>query len=131
MRDVRPSLNGARILLVEDDLIILMELESILVDAGAEIVGSCQSVNAALSAIAAGGPVVALLDIRLGRQSITPVARELVALGVPFAFYTGQVNTDAIRKEWPQCKVISKPSTPEMIVAAVADMLAQDSRTLV
>lgn len=35
------SLDAMRVLVVEDDLLILMELECILSEAGAEVVGGC------------------------------------------------------------------------------------------
>jgi hypothetical protein len=38
---VVPALRGARVLLVEDDVLLLMELEAILREAGAEIAGCC------------------------------------------------------------------------------------------
>jgi hypothetical protein len=41
----------------------------------------------------------ALLDNRLGRESIAPAARELKKKGIPFASYSGQVETDPIRNE--------------------------------
>jgi hypothetical protein len=31
---------------------------------------------------------------------------------VPFAFYTGQTETDPIRAEWPRCAIVAKPASP-------------------
>jgi hypothetical protein len=42
----------------------------------------------------------------------------------PFVFYTGQVADDRIMTEWPECRIVSKPAPPHVIVAAVvAEML--------
>jgi DNA-binding response OmpR family regulator len=115
-------LKGARVLVVEDDFLILMELETILSEAGAETAG-CRTVKDALTLAEKDGLAAAVLDIRLGRETIAPVARELARRGVPFVFYTGQVNTDAVRAEWPDHGLVPKPAQPRAIVNAIADLL--------
>ncbi|MBV9702621.1 MAG: response regulator [Methylobacteriaceae bacterium] len=110
-------------MVVEDDFIIAMELESVLADAGAEIVGLCRTVEDALDYADEEGLAAAVLDVRMGRDTSAPVARRLMERGIPFIFYTGQVDTEFIRAEWPACRILSKPAAPEMIVAAVAHLL--------
>jgi DNA-binding NtrC family response regulator len=122
-RDGTPALNGARVLVVEDDFIILVELESILIDAGAQIAGLCRTVKDALAVIDHDGLAAAILDVRLGRETVAPVAQELSKRGIPFFFYTGQADMDSIRMEWPECKIVSKPAHSCDILAAFADML--------
>jgi len=115
-------LQGARVLIVEDDLLLLMELESILLEAGAEVAGSCRSVREGLAA-ADDRVAAAILDVRVGRETIAPVARRLASRGTPFVFYTGQVQNDPELAEWPGCTVLSKPARPGTIVAALAELL--------
>jgi DNA-binding NtrC family response regulator len=115
-------LKGARVLVVEDDFIILMELETILGEAGAETAG-CGTVKDAIALTERNGLAAAVLDIQLGPETITPVARELARRGIPFVFYTGQSNTDAMRAEWPDRRFVPKPAQPRAIVKAVADLL--------
>jgi DNA-binding LytR/AlgR family response regulator len=119
------SLSGAPVLIVEDDFLILMELERILSEAGAEIAGTCRTVREALARIEKGGIAAAVLDMRIGSESIAPVARLLMRHGVPFVFYTGQIETDPVRAEWRGCHFVAKPSQPRTIVKAVADLLYQ------
>jgi DNA-binding response OmpR family regulator len=109
--------------LVEDDFIILMELETILSGAGAQILGSCRTVEGALSLANHGDINAALLDSRVGSDSITPVARSLALRDIPFAFYTAQSAADTNLAEWPQSVVLGKPATPKAIVATVAALL--------
>ena len=71
---------------------------------------------------------VAILDVRLGREMVTPVARELAERGTPFLFYTGQANTDPIVAEWPSVKVLSKPTSRKALLAAVAQSLQTADR---
>jgi CheY-like chemotaxis protein len=113
-------LRGQCILVVEDEPLVAIELCSLLADAGAEVVGPGKDLpeisrlahEAALSA--------ALLDVRLGGGTVAPVARILQERGVPFAFYTGQIESDAVRREWPSAPLIVKPAPAVQLVAAVA-----------
>lgn len=122
-QEVTPSLAGKRVLVVEDDFLILKELESILIDAGAKIAGLCRGVDEALSVINENNLEAAVLDVRLEHGTVLPVARTLAKRGIPFIFYTGQVETDPIRREWPESTIIMKPASPRIIVQAVAGVL--------
>jgi DNA-binding NtrC family response regulator len=115
-------LEGARVLVVEDDFLIRLDLECMLKDAGAAAVYACVSARSGLDALASKSPTVAILDVRLARaETIAPVARELVHRGVPFIFYTGQTNADAVLSEWSDHPILSKPALPRMIVAVLAE----------
>ena len=118
------ALSSARILLVEDSFFILMELESALLDAGAEAV-CCRTVREALSSLDAQPVSAAVLDVQLDRETSESVADRLVRQGIPFLFYTGQLDSAPVHDDWPKCKVIAKPAPRETIVAAVVDLLEQ------
>jgi DNA-binding response OmpR family regulator len=111
-------LAGARLLIVEDDGILLMELEWLLGDAGAEAVVPCATVADALAAADRERFSGAILDWRLGRETAAAVARRLTRLKVPFIFYTAQTGMADFR-EWPGSIVVSKPARPQEIVAAL------------
>jgi DNA-binding response OmpR family regulator len=117
------ELSGARILVVEDEALIAFELQASLTDAGAQVIGP--SLTVAEAFVLAGRETLsaAILDVRLGRDTIAPVARKLAARGIPFLFYTGQVETNPIREEWPHCKIISKPAPRRALVGAVVALL--------
>jgi DNA-binding response OmpR family regulator len=120
-------LNGARVLVVEDDFFIGIELATVLSDAGATVVGPFQTVRSAQSAIASMEDTsisAAILDIRLGAETVAPIARRLSERHVPFMFYTGQSGSDPLRAEWPNSKVVSKPASPSALVRAVASLLS-------
>lgn len=116
-------MDGARILVVEDDFIISLELDTILVSAGAQVVGPCRTVGQAERIIDGSKITAAVLDFRLGGDTSLPVARRLRRRGIPFVFFTAQMNSKLINAECPGAKVITKPFQPRTIVAAVADML--------
>jgi DNA-binding NtrC family response regulator len=113
---------AARILLVEDSFFILMELESALLDAGAQAL-CCRTVGEALSTLEAQPVSAAVLDVQLDRETSEAIADRLVQRGIPFLFYTGQLEAAPHHHDWPKCRVISKPAPRETILAAVADLL--------
>ncbi len=85
---------GRRVLVVEDEYLIAIELKRWLQEAGADVVGPVAGVEQALDLIEDdGAPDVAVLDINLGAgETVGPVADRLAALGVPFLFATGDVR---------------------------------------
>lgn len=121
--DGAPALAGARLLVVEDDALLLMELELVLAEAGAEVVGLCRSVADALRVIERGDLDGAILDFGLGQETAAPIADRLTAIGKPFCFYTGQVKTDPRLAPWKGCVILEKPAHPRVIVATQAGLL--------
>ncbi len=116
-------LAGARVLIVEDFFIIALFLETMLAGAGATVAGPCRTVEDALATLDGDNPTAAILDIRLGHETVAPVAQQLSERGIPFMFYTGQIDTDPICKAWPDHKIVSKPANQRTILATVANLL--------
>lgn len=83
------DLAGARILVVEDTSLIALEVEEILMEAGAVVIGPIANLDAAL--VAAQGEAIdgALLDVNLAGQAVFPVADILAERGIPLVFATG------------------------------------------
>jgi len=116
-------LRGTRVMIVEDDVLLLMDLEVTLREAGVEIARGCRNVAEALAAVRNGDVAVAILDVRVGRETTAPVARQLTSRGTPFIFYTGQVENDPQLAEWAGHTVVSKPARASVIVGALAEIL--------
>jgi two-component SAPR family response regulator len=117
-----PALTGARVLVVENEYFISVELEAILTEAGAQIVGPCQSVREALPLVDQNLSA-AVLDIHLVSETVAPVAAQLIEYGVPFIYYTGQLEADEILTQWPSRKVVQKPASAATLVDAIAALL--------
>ncbi|HEX8471410.1 MAG TPA: response regulator, partial [Brevundimonas sp.] len=84
-----PRFEGRRVLIVEDEYVIAMEIAGILEDCGAEIVGPAGSVSLAIQLIAQEAPIdAAVLDVNLGRERVFPVAETLNLRNIPFVFAT-------------------------------------------
>ena len=113
------DLHEHRILIVEDEIAIAMDLVSIILDAGAEVVGLAMSVPEALRLIESHEITLAILDVNLGKDDSLPIAQRLDDAGIPFVFHTG--NGEKLSPNpWPQAPIIKKPASPQKIMAAVA-----------
>jgi DNA-binding response OmpR family regulator len=121
--NVQHPLAGSRVLVVEDEFIIALELQSNFEDAGAEVVGPAHTLAEALELATHADITAATLDLQLMRDSVAPVARALAKRGIPFVFYSGQPSTDPVIAEWPRCKALAKPAHPEELVEAVAQLV--------
>jgi CheY-like chemotaxis protein len=121
------DLTGHQILIVEDEIVVAIDLISIIRDAGAEVVGPAMSVREALRLIESHKITAAVIDVNLGKVDSLPVARRLDTAGIPFVFHTG--NDDKLSPSpWPKAPIIKKPAVPAKLIAAVA-AVAKKSRS--
>jgi DNA-binding response OmpR family regulator len=116
------ALRGLTVLVVEDEPLIALDLESVLTDEGARVVGAGADMAESLRLAACAEVSAGLLDVRLGRETVAAVARALGERGVPFAFYTGQTEADEVRRQWPQAPVITKPSPARHLIAVLKSL---------
>ncbi|MEO6092269.1 MAG: response regulator [Novosphingobium sp.] len=82
-------LSGRRILVVEDEMLVLMNIEMELDDLGCSSIRAAASVAEALALLANYGFDAAMIDVNLGGEKSYPVADALIGRGIPFAFSTG------------------------------------------
>ena len=113
------KLHQHRVLIVEDEIFIAMEVEAIVRDAGGEVVGPAMSTPQALLLIENHEITVAILDVQLGGQNSLPVARRLKNAGIPFVFHTGNEDNAISPHTWPGAPIVKKPATLEALVAAI------------
>jgi CheY-like chemotaxis protein len=82
-------LAGRRILVVEDEMMVLMLIQDILADFGCEVIEAAATVEAALALLEADRFDLVVLDVNLSGERSFPVADVLTARAIPFAFATG------------------------------------------
>lgn len=117
------SLKGARVLIVEDAVLLALELETGLSEAGAEVVGPAYELEEAMALL--DRPIdAAVLDANLNGRSVTPVAEVLHQRKIPFVFATGYGETGGAPGGF-DAPVIRKPYDVTQVAAAVADLLAE------
>jgi CheY-like chemotaxis protein len=88
-RDVDQPFIGRRLLIVEDELLIALELQHIIEQLGGTVVGPAGTVDDALQLLSETAPDAALLDANLRGRRVTPVAQACRDRSVPFALVTG------------------------------------------
>jgi DNA-binding NarL/FixJ family response regulator len=117
------KLSGSRVLLVEDETLVLFNLEDILSELGCEVVAQAMRFDKALELARTVHPVdVAILDVNLGGQSVFPVAEVLAGRSVPTIFATGY-DRDGLPPEWRDFGVIMKPYTLQDVERALLSVL--------
>lgn len=108
---------GRRVLVVEDESLVAMLLETILEDMGCVPVGPAATVDEGLRM--ASEPIdAALLDVNVAGRQVFPIAQALKDRGVPFVFSTGY-GEGGLPDEWRGHSTLQKPFTE----AAVRDAL--------
>jgi len=113
---VRP-LEGRRLLLVEDEMILAMDLSDIVESFGCNVVVASRVVSAK-SALLDGVFDAGVLDLNLAGEMAYPVADELDRRGVPYIFTTGY-GADGIDAGYLSHAVLSKPYTTRDVLAAL------------
>ncbi len=84
---------ACRILVVEDEGLVALQLQADLEDAGHSVVGPARSLAQGLLLAEAEDIDAALVDVSLGRESSVPIADRLLARSIPFAFATGYTDS--------------------------------------
>jgi len=112
-----------KVLLVEDQLLIAMDVESMLADSGIDDIVIASSSADALNRLSSRIPDVAVLDVNLGVGTSLPVAIELSRLNVPFLFATGYGDSSMISVDFAGVPVIRKPYESTTLVTAILQLL--------
>ncbi len=103
--------SGRRVLIVEDESLVAMLLETILADLGCDVVGPESNIEDGLNVASGTAPLdAALLDVNVAGQEIFPVAEALKARGVPFVFSTGYGEA-GLPEHWRGNPTVQKPFT--------------------
>lgn len=120
----KQTLAGLKLLIVEDEFLIAMDVEQLCRDCGATetlIVGTA----AELAARAAEAEAfdAAILDVMIEGQSTLDFARSLQKRGVPFIFATGYSERNDVFSAFPSARVVGKPFAGEELIAAIVSVL--------
>jgi DNA-binding response OmpR family regulator len=110
-------LEQMRILLVEDDPVIALDLRQTLEGSGAIVIGPAPDVASAMALLQNRAFDAAVLDHLIVGGDSLPVADELCRRGVRFLFHTS--HRGQLSETFPGAPVIDKPSRPGELVAAI------------
>lgn len=132
----RPGRSGqggtARIMIVEDEAMVALDLEAQVSDLGYQIFGVFSTLDDALNALADRLPDIALLDGNLGGTDSVPVAEILNGKGVPVVFLTGYDSFRELPEGLANSKILTKPVSTddlESTISALAQALSAERGT--
>jgi DNA-binding response OmpR family regulator len=108
-----------RILVVEDEFLIALDIAAVLERAGLTVIGPASNVGDALEAIAREAVEGALLDAQLGGEPASSIADALITRGIPFAFVSGH-GREHLPAAYRNVPLVKKPFTGKELLAAVA-----------
>jgi CheY-like chemotaxis protein len=125
-----PALRDCRILVVEDEFLIAMNLSQDLEAAGSVVLGPVPSVDKAIKKIESEPKIdAAVVDVNLGGVLAYAVADMLLARKIPFVFTSGYED-DILRARYPQIRNCLKPYLfPNMEQALTSAISGADRRS--
>ena len=111
-------LNGRRVLLVEDDPLVVDTIRDMVQEAGGELAASAATISEARRLLRADAAFdVALLDVNLADGEGTPLIDGLKARRIPVVVYTGGALPAALQQRHPGLRVLSKPVIRARLIA--------------
>lgn len=121
------AINASNALLLEDEPLICMELESILRTEGFDVTTamSCLDANAWLDH---HRPDVAIVDIELRDGPCTAVINRLIDANIPFVVHTGDSRSFHIGTPYARGAWVGKPAAPDELILALKLALSERDR---
>jgi DNA-binding response OmpR family regulator len=113
-------LRGRTILIVESELLIRLEVASLLEAAGAQVIAA-STTRQGLAALGQHHVCAALLDYGLPEDNAAELCRQLAERQIPFMFYTGHSE---LERSYPHAIIVEKPANPDVLLAAMVDLTA-------
>ena len=116
------SLAGLRVLVVEDDMLIALDIEGTLQDLGCVVVGPVGKLDVAMQMANDEVLDAAILDVNIRGGHIYPVAERLRARGIPFALASGYGDW-ALPQTFRNQPRLTKPFTAHELEAQMLALL--------
>ena len=117
-------LSGRRVLVVEDEVMILMMIEDMLLDLGCAAVVAAATVSKAVALVAEQEFDAAMPDLNLNGHSTYEVADALNARGIPYFFSTGN-NLHGISAGYRDQRILTKPFTDDDLARIFTQLFSQ------
>jgi len=117
-----PEGKELKLIVIEDEALIAMELERMLQDLGHRVLAVAATVDQALAQLEvhAGDADAVLLDANLRGASAIPIAEALKALGVPFILASGYAREELERFGFQDGRVVGKPYSARDLATALS-----------
>jgi len=115
-------LRGKRILVVEDEPLVAIDIRACLASAGCEVLGPAGTIAEAKALIEHANFDAAYLDLNLAGDSSEELAQTLTRKNIPFAFLTGYQRA-ALPAAFRDCVMLAKPFGREQLIAVTEALL--------
>lgn len=115
---------GRRVLIVEDEALIAMDMEAQLTSAGWEVVGPAGTIDEALTLIGATRLDAALVDANVRGRPVGEIAEALRDRNVPFVFASGY-GRSALPQGFREARLLSKPFSTDDLLRTVKDLVRE------
>jgi CheY-like chemotaxis protein len=122
------SVLNLSVLIVEDEVLVALDAEAQLIEAGARVTRTAHSLEEAKRCIATSSFDVAVLDVNLNGTPSYPIAELLANRGVSFIFASGYRDLDGLPERWRDVPLINKPYAASELTAAIAQVRNDHSR---
>jgi DNA-binding NtrC family response regulator len=122
------GLPGTRILIVEDEGLVALQLQQDVERAGHQVVGPARSLKHGLLLASQERIDAALLDVRLGQETSAAIAEQLLARSIPFAFTTGYADNVMLPDHLRKAPKLSKPYIGGEIVKMLNSLIGGASQ---
>jgi two-component system, response regulator PdtaR len=121
------SLSGMTVLLVEDDFIVAFDMQTLLEDAGATVVGPAASLVEARDVLGKTLPTVAVLDVNLNGEHVFPLLGDLERRKIPYLFATAYADNENLFPERARLAPrLAKPVLPNVLIGQLKKLLATE-----
>jgi two-component system, response regulator PdtaR len=117
-------LSGVRVLIVEDEALLALEIQELLQSAGSTVIGTFSDLARAGQAAQREAIDVAVLDTNLNGEMVYPLADDLVVRGIPFVFVTGY-GTSNLPERFRSMPQVAKPFDPASLTGELQRMMSQ------
>lgn len=128
-RAPRDGFEGCRVLLVEDEPLIAMELSDALTDIGATVSKIARSVDEAMTAAKTLDVDLALLDGNLRGAPVDVVAHMLRLRSIPFCFVSGY-SRDQLPRDFQDAPLLTKPVEQAKLLAVLRELRKKHSASV-
>ena len=114
-------MKGKRVLVVEDEPLVAIDVVDILEQAEAVPIGPASNAEAALTMIENENLDAALLDANLGGKPVDEIAAALTRRNIPFAFVTGYGRAN-LPQAFRSAALVSKPFSAASILEVIGNI---------
>ncbi len=119
---IEPTLNGMRILIVEDNFVVADALRFLLSGYDGKVTAIAPNLERGFAALAAAAIDIAILDINLNGTSVVPLAEHLRANNIPFVFVTGYADETLLPEHLRTHPRFDKPVEADRLIRTLIEL---------